>query len=77
MLIIFAILMTGEVESGSPAHSLRIPVGILAALFGALAVYVAIDTDWRTLDSAMEGGTAQRSRRLRASKRRFPTPYRG
>ncbi len=56
VLIIFAILMTGEVESGSPAHSLRIPVGILAALFGALAVYVAIDTDWRTLDSAMEAG---------------------
>ena len=56
VLIIFAILMTGEVERGSPAHSLRIPVGILAAAFGALAIFVAVDTDWNVLDVAMQSG---------------------
>lgn len=57
VLIIFAILMTGEVEQGSPAHSMRIPVGILAALFGAVAVFVAVDTNWLLLDSLLQAGT--------------------
>ena len=56
VLIIFAILMTGEVESGSPAHSFRIPVGVLAALFGLLAIFVSVDTDWRILDQALQSG---------------------
>ncbi len=56
VLIIFAILMTGEVESGSPAHSLRIPVGILAALFGLTAIFVSVDTEWRILDQFIEAG---------------------
>ena len=57
VLVIFAILMTGEVERGSPAHSMRIPVGVLSALFGALAIFVAVDTDWRIIDAAIEAGS--------------------
>ena len=56
VLIIFAILMTGEVERGSAAHSMRIPVGILAALFGAAAIFVAVTTNWPTLDTFLIEG---------------------
>ena len=56
VLIIFAILMTGEVERGSPAHSLRIPVGVLAALFGGVAVFVAVGTDWNIIDPLIQSG---------------------
>ena len=56
VLIIFAILMTGEVESGSPAHAYRLPAGILAALFGIMAIYVSIDTNWVVLDEALRAG---------------------
>ena len=53
VLIIFAILMTGEVESGSPAHAYRLPAGVLAALFGIVAIYVTIDTEWLILDERL------------------------
>ena len=56
VLIIFAILMTGEVESGSPAHAYRLPAGVLAALFGAMAIYVSIDTNWVVLDVVLQAG---------------------
>ena len=56
VLIIFAILMTGDVEESSPSHSLRLPVAALAALFGALAIFVSVSTDWVLLDAAVEGG---------------------
>ena len=46
VLIIFAILMTADVEEGSPSHSLRLPVGVLAALFAAMAIFVALETEW-------------------------------
>ena len=48
--------MTGEVETGSPAHSLRIPVAVLAALFGILAVFVTVQTDWIILDDVLQSG---------------------
>ncbi len=57
VLIIFAILMTGEVERGSAAHSMRIPVAILAALFGAAAIFVAVDTNWLVLDTVLSNGS--------------------
>ncbi len=56
VLIIFAILMTGEVEEGSPSHTMRVPVAVLAALFGALAIYVSVSTDWGLLETAVESG---------------------
>ena len=57
VLIIFAILMTGEVERGSVAHSMRIPVAVLAALFGAVAIFVAVDTNWLVLDTVLNNGS--------------------
>ena len=68
VLIIFAILMTGEVESGSPAHSLRIPVGVLAALFGLLSIFVAVGTDWRILDHVMQRGQLSASATARVGE---------
>ena len=53
VLIIFAILMTRDVEEGSPSHRARIPVGVVAALFGAAAIFVAVSTDWNLLEPAM------------------------
>ena len=56
VLIIFAILMTQDVEEGSPANSIRVPAGIAAALFGAVAIFVAVSTEWNILDVAIESG---------------------
>jgi len=52
VLIIFAILMTRDVEEGSPANRLRIPAGVIAALFAAMAIFVAVGTDWNLLETA-------------------------
>ncbi len=52
VLILFAIMMTRDVEEGSPSHSLRIPVGVLAALFAAAAIFVVVSTNWNTIDEA-------------------------
>ena len=54
VLIIFAILMTRDVEEGSPSHRLSIPVGVVAALFAAVAIYVAVATNWNLLEPAMQ-----------------------
>ena len=54
VLIIFAILMTRDVEEGSPDNRLRVPVGIMAALFAAVAIFVAVATDWNLLDTAVD-----------------------
>ena len=56
VLIIFAILMTRDVEQGSPYNRIRIPVGVIAALFAATAIYVAVSTDWNLLATAAEAG---------------------
>ena len=59
VLIIFAILMTRDVEEGSPSNRLRLPVGIIAGLFLAAAVYVIVDTEWMVLGSAVSGEAAE------------------
>ena len=56
VLIIFAILMTGEVEEGNPSHSLSIPTAILSALFGTLAIFVMVSTDWNLLEPSIAAG---------------------
>ena len=56
VLIIFAILMTRDVEEGSPANRLRIPAGIAAALFAAVAVFVVVGADWNMLEDAAGDG---------------------
>ena len=57
VLLIFAILMTRDVEAGSPSNRLRIPAGVVAALFASVAIFVAVSTDWNLLELAMEDGT--------------------
>ena len=55
VLIIFAILVTRDVEEGSPANRLRVPAGIVAALIAAVAIFVAVSTEWNLLEPAMSG----------------------
>ena len=56
VLIIFAILMTRDVEEGSPSNRFRLPMAIFSALFAAVAIYVAVSTNWNTLETAMANG---------------------
>ena len=56
VLIIFAILMTRDVEEGSPANKFRLPMAIFSALFAAVAIYVAVSTNWNTLEAAIASG---------------------
>ena len=72
MLIIFAILMTRDVQQGSPSNQIRIPAAILAALFLLATSFVALNTDWNLLDEAMAssvtdgGGAATGGQQLTA-----------
>ena len=58
VLMIFAILMTRDVEEGSPANQLRPPAAVVAVLFAAAAIFVALSTDWRLLEAASLGANA-------------------
>ena len=53
VLIIFAILMTRDVEQGSPPNRLRILAGVLAVLFLLATSFVALNTDWNLIDDAI------------------------
>ena len=56
VLIIFAILMTRDVEEGSPSNRFRLPMALFSALFAAVAIFVALSTNWNTLESAIASG---------------------
>ena len=56
VLMIFAIFMTRDVEEGSPGNTLRIPMGIAAVLFAAIAIFVVSSTDWNTMEEAVASG---------------------
>jgi NADH-quinone oxidoreductase subunit J len=58
VLIIFAILMTRDVEEGSPSNTLRIPAAVVSVLFAAAAIFVAVSTDWQLLEAAELGAEA-------------------
>ena len=53
VLILFAILMTSDVERGNPYNRLRAPAGILAVLFFLATSFVAVTTDWNLIDDAV------------------------
>ena len=53
-----AILMTRDVEEGSPSNRLRIPAAVVSALFAAAAIFVAVSTDWNLLEAADLGAEA-------------------
>lgn len=56
VLIIFAILMTRDVEEGSPSNRFRLPMAIFSALFAAAAIYIAVSADWNTLEASIASG---------------------
>ena len=49
VLIIFAVMLTRDVQQGNPPNRLQIPAAIFAALLLAAMVVVAIDTQWNFL----------------------------
>ena len=49
VLIIFAVMLTRDVQRGNPPNRLQIPAAILAALLLAAMVTVAVDTQWNFL----------------------------
>ena len=57
VLVLFAIMMTRDVAEGNPSNRLRIPAGIAAALFGAVAISVAVSTNWNTIEAAIAANT--------------------
>ena len=57
VFVLFAIMMTRDVAEGNPSNRLRIPAGIAAALFGAVAISVAVSTNWNTIEAAIAANT--------------------
>ena len=55
VLILFAILMTKDVERGNPYNRLRLPAGIVAVLFLLATSFVAVNTKWNLIDDAIGG----------------------
>ena len=49
VLIIFAILMTRDLEEGSPSHSFRLPVAISSLIFMGLCIYAITQTEWSNI----------------------------
>ena len=71
ILIIFAVLMTRDVEEGNPSHRLRIPVAVVAALFMGVAIFVVVETRWNLLEAA-ELGPAANERVVEAFSNTIP-----
>lgn len=51
ILIIFAIMLTRNVQEGNPSNGFDHPARILATLVLVAIVFVAVSTDWNTWDS--------------------------
>ncbi len=49
VLIIFAVMLTRDVQRGNPPNSLQVPAAVFAGLLLAALVVVAIDTQWNVL----------------------------
>ena len=47
VLIILAIMLTREVQQGSPSNKLRIPAFIVAAIFLVIVAFAMINTPWQ------------------------------
>lgn len=62
VLIIFAILMTRDVEVGSPFNRLRLPAALVVAGILAVMVFVALTAGWNVLDEAQGLGQGVQER---------------
>ncbi len=49
VLIIFAVMLTRDVQTGNPPNRLQIPAAVLASLLLAAMVTVVVDTQWNFL----------------------------
>ena len=47
ILIIIAIMLTREVQHGSPANNLMVPAFLIAILFTGVMVYAMLNTQWQ------------------------------
>ena len=47
VLIILAIMMTREVQQGSPSNKMKIPAFVVAAVFLAVLIYAMLNTSWQ------------------------------
>ena len=54
ILIVFAIVMTRDVDQGSPDNLIRVPAVVLAALFFGATSFVALQTEWNLIGTAIE-----------------------
>ena len=63
ILIIFAIMLTREVQQGNLPNRLQLPAVVLPGLLLAAFVYVALDSDWNT--QALADGPAPQEEHLR------------
>ena len=52
VLIILAIMMTREVQQGSPSNKLRIPALVVAILFLGVMSFTVLNTSWRIAGAA-------------------------
>ena len=63
ILLIFAIMLTRNVQEGNPSNGFDHPARILSAMVLAALVFVAVTTDWNTWDSlGLKGFRATRRR---------------
>ena len=66
VLIIFAILMTRDLEEGNPSHGFRIPVAIVAVIFMLFSIYaITAGTNW---DSRLISETLSQEQQNEAEK---------
>ena len=52
VLIILAIMMTREVQQGSPSNRLRVPVFLVAIVFLGVMVFTLVKTPWQVATTA-------------------------
>ena len=57
ILIIIAIMLTREVQYGSPSNKLRIPAFIVAILFFGAVTFVMLNTQWQVSSLAPQAPT--------------------
>ena len=51
VLIIFAILMTRDVEQANSSHGFRLPIAFLSIVFMGISIYAITQTNWNLLDT--------------------------
>ncbi|MDP6632926.1 MAG: NADH-quinone oxidoreductase subunit J [Dehalococcoidales bacterium] len=52
ILVILAVMLTREVQNGSPSNKLRFPAFLVALLFVIVMVYALINTSWQVSTAA-------------------------